>query len=402
MNAMKRKITNRLLPAAACLLLAACAEDYKETVPMPEKPADLKLSERLASYDVLGNYASSAGLKMGVAVDPDAFASGQLLYSVVKTNFSQVESSVSITPFACLNTEQVYDFGSLSTLLEAAAKGGVDVFGPAFCSDVNIPDDYLKSLIAKIVIPYEPWSEDIVVNDFESDAVGTAYPSVKKAAGSVSVAVMEDPLATQGKVLGGTKLTMDLPMIEVKLPDGFTLADVSRVKLKCLLLEGTPTTSRIQIESAGMSEKGNPYSSKNQWEEYVFDLTKIKFKDEELARNTIKIAAGAYGANVSCCIDDVTIRLEHLRGDDTVIEKTPEEKAEIIREELYKWVDGVLTVCGDAVKDYVIFDEPLDSETVSFHWSDYLGGGFLGGGEEEGELWGMGVLGGGGLGRGGG
>lgn len=374
MNQMKRMRYLWLPVASACLMLSSCAEDYKETIPMPDKPVDVALAERLSSYDVLSEYASAKGIKAGVSVDPTAFASQGLLYSIVVSNFNQVESSSKFTHLSFLSADNVLDFTPLSTLKDAAGKAGVEMFGPALCSDVNIPDDYLKSLIADVVIPYQPWSEDILVNDFENDEVGKKYPSVKKAVGSVDVAVMDDPLGVRGKVLGGTSLTMDLPkLVDIKLPDGFTLADVSRVKLKCLVLSGTPTSSRIVVESAGLNESGNPFKTKNQWEDYVFDLTKVKLSDAERARNTFSIAVGAYGSKVSCCIDDVTIQLEHSTGDDTVIKKTPEEKTEIIKGELYKWVDGVLDVCGTDVKEYVIFDEPLDSEVASFHWSEYLG-----------------------------
>lgn len=374
-----KKMRNVWIPmASVCMLLASCAEDYKETIPMPEKPVDTALSERLASYGVLKEYAAKAGLNLGAAVNPDDLAAQELVYSIIKTNFSQVESSVSMTPTAFLNAESEYDFATLSTLLEAAEKGELNVFGPALCSDVNIPAYYLKSQIADVVIPYQPWSEDIMIADFEDKAIDTAYPSSKKDAGSSDVKVIADPLGQQGNVLCGTKLTMDLPMIaEVKLPDGFTIADVSRVKLKCLLISGTPTSSRIQIESAGYNEKGNPYKSTGQWEDYIFDLSKLKLKDAELAKNTVKIAVGAYGSNVTCCIDEVKVQLEHAKGDDTVISKTPEEKAEIINGELYRWVDGVAGLCGERVKDYIIFDEPLDSETANFHWSDWLGDGYV-------------------------
>ncbi len=359
--------------ASACLLMGSCAEDYKETIVVPEKPVDVAMAERLASYDVLTEYASKAGIKVGVSVDPDDLAKEGLLYSVVHTNFNQVSSAVSMTPLAFLNVESEYDFSKLSTLVDAAALADVDIFGPALCSDNNIPDDYLKSLIADVIIPYQPWNEEIVVADFEDQTVGTKFPSAKKAAGSVAVAIADDPMGIHGKVLGGTQLTNDLPMVtNIKLPEGTKLKDVSRIKVKCLVVDGGPTTTRIQVESAGFSEKGNDYKSKN-WEEYVFDMSKLKFKPEELELNTIKIAAGAYGGKVSCYIDDITIQIEHLTGDDTVISKTDEEKVEIIQGELDKWVSGVVETCGDKVKNYVIYDEPLDAEFASFHWADYLG-----------------------------
>lgn len=358
--------------SALAFAMASCADGYEGNFKM-DKPESVALDEQIASYAVLPEYASNAGITLGVAVNPDAFAAKQLDYSIVKTNFSEVESAVSITPSALINEDNVYNFLPLSTLVETAEKAGVSVFGPALCSNVNIPASYLKSLLEDVVIPYEPWNEMILVNDFENDAVGTAYPSLKKAAGKVDVKVIEDPLGQQGKVLAGTKLTMDVPLIEITLPEGATLADVSRVTLKCLLLNGTPTSAKIQIESSGDNDKTNPYSSKDKWEDFIFDLSKIKFKESERKLNKFKLAVGCYGSGISCCVDDISIRLEHPTGDDTVIVKTPEEKTEIINGELYKWVDGITENCGASVKDYIIFDQPLETVNAKFLWNEYLG-----------------------------
>ena len=371
---MKKYIINWLPLASTCLILASCAEDYKDSFQIPEKPVDVALSERLSSYDVLCKYTDDASLKIGVAVNPDVFAAQELVYGIVKTNFNQVESAVAITPLAIKTESDTYDFTPLSNLVETAEKAGINVFGPALCSDVNIPSSYLKSLIADVVIPYQPWNEDILITDFENDAIGKEYPSSKSQAGSANVSVIDDPLGQQGKVLCGKNLKLDLPMIpEVKLPDGFTVADVSRVKLKCLFISGKPSSSRFQVESAGYNEKGNPYSSENQWEEYVFDLSKLKLSNAEKAKNSFKLALGVYGSDITCCIDDITIQLMHNTGDDTVIVKTPEEKAEIINGELFKWVDGITEICAASVKDYVIFDQPLETVNAKFLWSDYLG-----------------------------
>ncbi len=59
--------------------------------------------------------------------------------------------------------------------------------------------------------------------------------------------------------------------------------------------------------------------------------------------------------------------------EDTVIEKTPEEKAEIIGGEFDKWIDGLTAATGDKVTDMIIYDEPFDDESAAFNWADYIG-----------------------------
>lgn len=372
---------NKILILAGTLGLVAtsCASgDYDQTIPTPQPPYQAEMDARLSAYGTLDEYMSAfPGMKMGVSVKADTYAAHEMVYGIIKTNFGQVEAFEQCFPISLLNTETgEYELAALTTLAEAAAKDGMSVFGPALNSRQNIPDDYIKSLIADVVIPYQPWAETIMVTDFEDQAVGTKFGSSKKNAGSVAVEITEDPV--QGKVLTGTKLTMDVPKIDVvQLPQGFTLADVSRVLIKCKVESGTPTTSRLQIEGAGYNEKANPYSNKGVWEEYVFDLSNIKFSAAQLALNKFNLAAGAQGSGVTASIDDIRIVLNHNDGDDTVISKTDAEKTEIVGAMSDKWVESVIAASSNAVTDYIIYDEPLDDTEDAFNWEMYLGSNYL-------------------------
>lgn len=371
-----KKIFIYALPALA-VAAVSCADGYEGDFRM-EKPESVELSERLASYEILTKYAAEAGLGIGTNVDPQTFAAQGLPYSIAVTNFNEVEAQGVFLPKPLMTEDNGYDFSALSALAETAQKGNIKLFGPALCTSSNLPSAYLKSLIEDVVIPYQPWEETILEDDFEGYEDGKKFPSSKKNTGSVDVFIKEDPQGTHGKVLACKTLTMDIPKVEnIKLPAGFTLADVVLVKFDCLLEEGTPTASRIQIESTGYSEKANPYKNTGVWSEYVFDLSLMKFKDSELAQNSFSISGGAYGSKVSCCIDNLTIVLNHARGEDTVISKSDVEKREIMQGELDKWTDGVLTACDGSVADFIIYNEPLDDEFATFRWNDYLGDGYI-------------------------
>lgn len=372
------KYIKPLWMAVAGFMAVSCADDYKATIPVPDKPYDVAMDQRLSAYSVLTDYVSDPEFRLGVNVDPADYTKHGLTYSIVHTNFNQIETASQFLPSMLINEEGDYDFSGLSSIAEAAGKDGVSLFGPALCSLTNIPDSYLKGLIAPTIIPYEPWSEQVKVADFENEAAGTKYPSSKKNAGSVNVAIADDPAGVQGKVLGCTKLTMDLPKVpKVTLPAGYTLADVSRVRLKCYIVDGKATSSRLQIETAGYNEKDNDYKTTGEWLDYVFDMSKIKLTAQQMALNSFSLCAGAYGSNISCYIDDVQVQIDHLKGDDTVIEKSDAEKKEIIGGQLDKWVNGVLEVCGGNVSEYIIYDEPLDDESASFDWAAYLGDGYV-------------------------
>lgn len=355
------------------MLAVSCADDYEATIPLPEKPEEVALGERLSAYSPLGEYISGDAFSLGVSVDPSDYALKELTYSIVKSNFNQVEAASTFLPSALINDEHAYDFSALSSLVETVGAAGVSVFGPALCTRSSIPSAYLKQVISPTVIPYQPWSESHLLEDFENETVGAQFPSAKKDAGQIAVSIAEDPAGVQGKVLGGTKLTMDIPMTTVTLPEGRKLSDVTKVKLKCYIAEGKPTTTRLQIENAGYSDKKNDYKTTGQWLEYIFNMSDFKFSAAQLELNSFKLAAGAYGSGVSCYIDDIEVQMDHPTGDDTLIEKTDEEKTTLISAELDKWVDGIITTCAGNVTDFIIYDEPLDDEFSTFNWADYLG-----------------------------
>ena len=167
------KYIKPLWMAVAGFMAVSCADDYKATIPVPDKPYDVAMDQRLSAYSVLTDYVSDPEFRLGVNVDPADYAKHGLTYSIVHTNFNPIETASQFLPSMLINEEGDYDFSGLSSIAEAAGKDGVSLFGPALCSLTNIPDSYLKGLIAPTIIPYEPWSEQVKVADFENEALQT-------------------------------------------------------------------------------------------------------------------------------------------------------------------------------------------------------------------------------------
>ena len=539
--------------AVALAGFTSCDEDYDVTIPTPDVPYDAEMEAALSKYDVLTEYASKAGVPFGVSVSPEDFASKKLAYSIVATNYTQVEAPGLFTPAKLINEEGVYNFSSLSSLISTAGEAGVSVFGPALCSASNLPADYLKKLIAPIVIPYEPVEPEVgefVLTDFESDELGKTYPMT---GGSVST-VEEDPDGESGHVLHvgaeGNVAAYSLPTFEVTMPEGKTLAHLKMVvfDIKAPGSGGLYGAGlRLTIEGTEMAY-GNCTSfgcEDNKWGRGLIKLAfePGKFSQSDLDKNTFKMDIGSATGSGNYYIDNVKIKWEvagddtgldnvldfegdnigkdypttnggvakivddpegksgkvlqvgtaeapvkqsfakvtiklpngHKLGDyemfqvdmktikgqygvgmrfiingreftganaassgateggpwarggirlsfvdpsdpsrylelteeekaltefefavgsatgtgfyyldnytfkrvvsteDTVIEKTPEEKAEIIGGEFDKWIDGLTAATGDKVTDMIIYDEPFDDESAAFNWADYIG-----------------------------
>ena len=98
-----------------------------------------------------------------------------------------------------------------------------------------------------------------------------------------------------------------------------------------------------------------------------FELT-----EEEKALTEFDMSIGSATGAGYYFLDNFTFK-RVISTEDTVIEKTPEEKTEIIQGELDKWIDGLVATTGESVTDMIIYDEPFDDEVASFNWADYLG-----------------------------
>ncbi|MDE7026706.1 MAG: hypothetical protein K2O87_02170 [Duncaniella freteri] len=551
------KITMAL--AVALAGFTSCDEDYDVTIPTPDVPYDAEMEAALSKYDVLTEYASKAGVPFGVSVSPEDFASKKLAYSIVATNYTQVEAPGLFTPAKLINEEGVYNFSSLSSLISTAGEAGVSVFGPALCSASNLPADYLKKLIAPIVIPYEPVEPETgsdVLADFENDEIGKTYPMTN---GS-EAKVVEDPEGKSGKVL--MVGTQDNPAnhsyvrVKIKLPEGRKLGDYNSFKCDMKTISGqygwggkvvignreigvgNPSSfgagdggpwvrggikisfvdsnfganyialtgdereltefdfsynadsgsgifyldnftfdwetegddmgldnvmdfendnlgktysmtagseAKVVEDPEGSSGKVLMVGTQANPANHSFVLVSVKLPegrklgDYESFQCDMKTVSGHYGYGGKFIIGNREIQVDNpnsfgavdngswVRGgikisfvdssnekryieltdeeklmtefnvsynadsgsgifyldnftfkrevstEDTVIEKTPEEKAEIIGGEFDKWIDGLTAATGDKVTDMIIYDEPFDDESAAFNWADYIG-----------------------------
>ena len=86
----------------------------------------------------------------------------------------------------------------------------------------------------------------------------------------------------------------------------------------------------------------------------------------------IELAVGSGSGEWHAYIDNISLR---WKADDTIIEKTPEEKKDIFTAELNKWIGGMINAGGEAVTVWNIIGEPLDNtmDANTFNWGEYLG-----------------------------
>ena len=167
------------------------------------------------------------------------------------------------------------------------------------------------------------------------------------------------------------QIAYDLPTLEMEA------TYVLNFKVKA----NTAGTIRAEIQSPSdySSDGLGSFNVSEDWEEYTLQTTITK--DD---RSRFIISYGDFAGTVY--IDDVTLsRVNPNAGG--VIEKTPEEKEEIITGEMERWIAGMMEVSNDYVNAWDVVNEPMDDGSPfelktgvgrelaadEFYWQDYLG-----------------------------
>lgn len=240
-----------------------------------------------------------------------------------------------------------------------------------------------------IVMNYEVAAKGVTKIDFEQDAIGTSYPMTN---GNQAV-VEEDPEGQSGKVLhvgtSGSLCSYTYPKFNVQLQSGRTLGDYTALSLDMYLIDGKGgwgSGIRVIINGQEFNCGQGPFGfgcESNKWGREKIYITflqegetaeagKIVIPNSMRDLTEIELAVGSGSGEWHAYIDNINL---HWKADDTIIEKTPEEKKTLFTEELNKWIGGMVNAGGEVARAWNIVSEPLD-RTVdgnTFDWSEYLG-----------------------------
>lgn len=137
--------------------------------------------------------------------------------------------------------------------------------------------------------------------------------------------------------------------------------------------------AELQSPSDYSSDPLGTINVSEDWQEITLEATVTK---ED--RSRLVISFGDFAGTVY--IDDVTLSRVNPNGGGG-IEKTPEEKKEIITAEMERWIAGMMEVSKEHVKAWDVVNEPMDDGNPyelktglnrelaedEFYWQDYLG-----------------------------
>lgn len=154
---MNNKIST-YIGLALLTAFASCADD-KFADFQTEKPESLTQYEYLNAYDNLKSYidrSAHPGFKLGAGVSADDFLKGELVRSMVVSNFDEITAGNAMKYASCVSDNGTMDFSKVTKLVEAAKAAGVTIYGHTLCWHSQQNNKYLNSLIANKPIPVDP------------------------------------------------------------------------------------------------------------------------------------------------------------------------------------------------------------------------------------------------------
>lgn len=94
--------------------------------------------------------------KLGAGVSADDFLKGELVRSMVISNFDEITAGNAMKYASCVSDNGIMDFSKVSKFVEAAKAAGVTIYGHTLCWHSQQNNKYLNSLIANKPIPVDP------------------------------------------------------------------------------------------------------------------------------------------------------------------------------------------------------------------------------------------------------
>ena len=235
-----------------------------------------------------------------------------------------------------------------------------------------------------IIMNYEVAGTGTTIIDFEGDELGKTYPMT----GGSSCVVENDPTGESGKVLHvGTASSLasySFPQFTIQLQPGRTLKDYTGLILDMYLIDGKGKYGggmQVIINGVAYTYTNQGPASfgcpDNAWGRGLIYLPfgeggmPIPEGMENLTEITLAVGSGS--GEWHAYIDNITL---NWKMDDTIIEKTPEEKADILTADMNAWIGGMMDAGGEAVTMWNIIGEPLSQtqDANTFNFGEYLGG----------------------------
>lgn len=340
---------------------ASCAEQNVDEY-IVEKPASLEPVELLRSYNDIKTYvdrSQNPNFKIGCALAAADYNARNIAFRVANRNFDEVTLDNGMTYGSVVAEDGTMDFSAMSEFLDNAEAAGVSAFGHMLASQSQQNVSYLNSLLADRTVDIGP---DDLIQDYSIDYSDyTKFPNT----------LIND--------------------FEPVITDGVLVADIKNKKNQFYLFEDVETeigaTYEVQVFVKCNKEASIPiqFGSKENTAKMAVgtDWSTCKIK---LNAVTDKSYVMVDPGNLKIVIEIATVVLGHYPP--SSISLTPEEKVEVLKDEMARWTKGAMDASAGRVKawdliSYAISDggnvdgnydlRHAPSSSEEFFWQDYFG-----------------------------
>ena len=376
---MKQKIfsiSSLLGLFAVSALMTGCAEEFDNSSAAGEKPAAVAEAEHLASYGTLVTYIDAANFRLGNTLASSEFDQETVAASLTLSNFNDV-----VIPDLFVHSQQVDNEGNINMLLAASmakdvCEKGINVFAPTLCASTNINTTYLSKLIEPETVEEEEVTGYDVI-DFEADALGTTYPLMKATGdeGKGSAVIEDDPDAQSGHVVHVTKTNNSYVAITYQFPEGRKLGDFSELTFDYKAVNATALNQKIFFAMGGKNaEFKSPKDfgcELNVWSrgQIIIDFEALAFSDAQKEQTEVTVVLGPKLINCDYLVDNISFKYKYRPTYE--VEKTPEEKFQIIGDALSEYITAAMEA-APLINFWTVADCPASS-SPDLIWKQTLG-----------------------------
>lgn len=403
------KYSKLLWALALAPAMVGCADDIDTTSGFEvEKPETLAQYEYLNSYGTLKSYLESASkaspdFKLGVALAADDYAKKGAVYMLANTNFMEMTAGNAMKYASIVGDDGSMNFGTVEQFIDNAKAANMSIYGHTLCWHEQQNLKWLNSLIADKEIPVDPDApgQEVTV---ERRCIEVCSDDMVDAAWDTQFWIMTDATFAEGdkwELSMNVRATYEASIgTQTHKGAGEYLhwAGCGTVKFTPQWTEykasGTMDASMAGGHSFAFNI--NDFAAAN---EYYFDDISLKINGVEMIKNSScdddnmkdnYIAKEKRGGMVPATFVDSYTEL--VSGNS--IPLTPEEKAEVLTNELERWIKGMMEACGGYVKAWDVVNEAVsggpwgqryDLQSADnagdadkkFFWRDYLGDDFV-------------------------
>lgn len=366
---------------AALILLASCTKDNPTNFVM-EKPQNVAVQDSLDSnFSTLKSYVTSesSNFKLGAGVSASAYIDRSAIFGLVNSNFHEITAH-DINHGAVVREDGSLNLVNLNDFRIAAEEAGMSIYGNTLVSTENQNEAYLNELIAPETIQVSEGGWEVLSSaDFETD-VASNYESNDGA----NTSFTEDGEGANGE---GRALQVVNSQVwendwqsQLFFTFGTTLEEGDRIKfvmdVRAEQDVSFPTQAHGQPGGYLHWEFVGTINASTEWTQHAMEVT---VSEEQAGAGTIAFNLGATATTYY--FDNMEVSFYNTEGGTETIEKSPEEKEQILTEELESWVSTMVDSASyvnawDVISGAIAGGSENSFQLKSeggFNWYEYLG-----------------------------